>query len=229
MSQLSQKCLAVVDVCVARVTRLDSVGAPSVGGGDDFYVTDQIRQLVLTADANDGDEVELLNGCGCPSVEYKKDPYLKRVKVQLEVALWEPGLQEILIGSSLILDGSPSPIPIGGNVLAGVACGAGAPNVAIEAWGKAIDYDAPDPDLPWTRFIVPWTKVRPADVTIGGGPTPHSMEGFSRTNSRWATGPYGDQVVNGGTISLDPQAAWAWFFDDNAPTAACGYKSFASS
>lgn len=221
MAQLAQKCLAPVSICALRVTKLDAVGLVAAGPNNS-YVTDSLTEIQASPDIKTGDEVELANGCGCDIVSYKNDDILKRWTLQVTLGRLEPALQSLLLGGDVIYDASDVPVPIGWHWPVQQLCSAGGqPNVAVEAWAKAVDYDHQDQDYPWWHFVWPWAKFQIGQVTLGSAASTIPVSGFTRSNPGWGLGPYGD--------APEPiEQAGAVFLDTAVPTSHCGFQTAGS-
>lgn len=216
MAQLEQKCLSPVQICRLRITKLDSLGQV-VAGPNNAYVTDKVTEIQPNPTIRTGDEINLPDGCGCDIVNYKNDDVLIRWELALTLGALEPALQSLLLGGDLIYDDSDTPVPIGWHWPLQAQCStSGQPNVAVEAWSKAIDYDHPDPDLPWFHFIWPWAKFQIGQFTLGNSPATMPVNGFTRQNPNWLLGPYGDAP------EAVAQAGSVWL-DTSVPDATCGF------
>jgi hypothetical protein len=94
------------------------------------------------------------------------------------------------------------------------------PNVCLEAWQDAWDDDHQDAVLPYVHWIWPSSYWQFGAQTLQNDFNQPRLTGFSRGNSAWGLGIFGDQ----------PQAAQpmgGWWFDDTIPAAQCGYQSHA--
>lgn len=212
------ECTIPFEICRLRVTRLDAVGniAPEP---NNFWVTDKITQLVFTPDIETGADRVLLGGCGCIIAAAKIDDLRKRWTLTLDKGSIEPGLDELLLGDTVISSGGAA---IGTWSAPQIGCdSAGPPQVAIEAWAKNWDFDHQDAALPWIHFLFPMSQWQRAAETLSDDLATSPVAGFTRVNPVWGHGPYGDQ----------PEAAAAgadfgqWFTAVDPPDAACAYGS----
>jgi hypothetical protein len=100
-----------------------------------------------TPEYTEGDEVEEKNAAGEVCVYYKMPDVLKRVTFELAVCNPEPELEELLIGGTILEDGS--------DVVGWAAPETGVeatPNgVAFELWSRAIVGGKPAAVLPYFR------------------------------------------------------------------------------
>ena len=221
MPQLPQKCLTPVKACALRVTRLESDGT-AAPGPNNSYVSNKFTEIGVTTELREGAEQELLDGCGCPIVEFKEDDSFKRWTFTVSVGALEFGLLEMMLGTSLILDNSTIPVPIGMQFVTPAACGVNRPQVALEAWSRAIAYDESDPDLPYFHWVWPGVKFAPApgDLTLGADVAATELAGTGVQNSRFGD-PYNE-------LPEDPLGSGLVFLSDDFPTIACGYQTVGS-
>lgn len=222
MAQLEQKCLTPLKICALRATRLDADGTPAAGPNNS-YVTNRITELALGTEVRTGDEQELLDGCGCPILEYQEDDSFKRWTFGLSLGSLEFGLFEMLLGTPLILDDSDIPVPIGLQFNTPASCGAVRPKVALEVWSKAIAYDDQDPDKPWFHWVFPAAKFNPApdSLTLGAAAAPMVLNGRGVQNARFGD-PYAE-------LEEEPDASGQVFLATTFPTPECGFQTIGSS
>jgi hypothetical protein len=219
---MAAKCLNPIRFCAFRVTLLEVTGAVAAGPNNS-YVSGKGIQIQETLDIDEGTERVVRNGCDCIGAQYKPDPILKRRLLQLDRDALEPALESLMLGDTLILDGS-DPVGIADAEL-GVCSTTSRPRVAFEAWLEAYDVDHPDADVPYIHFVWPATTWTPGGtLTFGSDFMQPSLSGFSRENDLWGHGPYGDQVTPNGTpIALSTRG---YFYTDVAPPdTACGFAS----
>jgi hypothetical protein len=212
---MAAACLAPIKFCAFRVTRLDSLGNVAAGPNNS-YVSGHAIQLAVTPDIDAGTERVVRNGCDCISAQFKPDPIFKRWNFTLDRDAIEPGLEEMLLGDTVILDG-PDPIGIVG---ADLSVCAGLPHVAFEAWLELYSNDHKDPTWPYVHFVWPSTTWSPSGtLTFSADFQQPQLAAFSRSNPRWGHGPYSPaQPVNIST--------WGKFYTASAPPAsACGYAT----
>jgi len=222
MAQLEQKCLTPLKICALRVTRLNQDGTPAAGPNNS-YVTNRLSQIELGSEVREGDEQEMLDGCGCPILEFKEDDSFKRWTFGLSLGSIEFGLKEMLLGTPLILDDSTIPVPIGLQFNTPAGCGAVRPKVALEVWSKAIAYDDQDPDKPWFHWVFPGAKFNPApdSLTLGADANPIVLNGRGVQNTRFGD-PYNE-------LPEPPEGSGQVFLSEDFPVPECGYQTIGSS
>lgn len=222
MSQNAVKCPTLLHICKLRVTRLNQLtGAVATPTANNHYVTDKVVSLEVTPEILDGEKKELISGCDCVVVAYRGKDKILRYNLKLELAAFEPGLLELLTGSTLIADNSTVPVPMGLHLPDQVQCTTpGQPMVAIEAWGDLYIKDSPDVTWPYYRFVLPGTFWQLDSWTMENELSPITLNGWSRQNPTW-TNPYLD--LPNGMTTIQPQGSI--FFDSSQPAAYCGYST----
>lgn len=213
---MAAECLAAIHLCRIRATRLDAVGAP-VAGPNNSYVSDIPITLQVTPQIQAGEDKTLVGGCDCIVAQYRGFDKFKYFTLELDRGKLEPGLEEMLLGSSVILDGSD---PIGNWFPADQTfdCSNPQPNICLEAWQDLWEDDHQHAVLPYLHWIWPSTYWQIAQTSLGNDFLQPKLTAFTRGNSEWGEGIYGDQ----------PEAAESnggYFYSDSIPTAQCGYQS----
>ncbi len=215
---MAAECLAAIHLCRIRATRLDATGAP-VAGPNNSYVTDTPITLQVTPQIQAGEDKTLVGGCDCIVAQYRGYDKLKYFTLELDLGKIEPGLKEMLLGASAILDGSD---PIGNWWPSDQVfdCSNPAPNIAFEAWQDAWEDDHQHAVLPYIHWIWPSTYWQIAQHQLANDFFQPKLTAFTRGNTEWGEGIYGDQ----------PEAAEAnggYWYSADIPTAECGYQSHA--
>lgn len=225
MPQNSVICPTTVNVCIARFTRLNADGTVATPPNN-AYVTDAIQKVVATPQYDAGVDVTLLNGCNAVRATYKTPDRFKRWDFALDFVAQEPALMELLLGSTLLLDGSTIPVASGWSW---PEVGSSPPPVAGEFWQDNWLNDglAATPQR-YSRYIYPMMFLQPAADTLEGSLKTQSMQGQSRQNAQWASGPYGDQVKPGGLVAQAVGKNGGVLWSDTLPAAVCGYKATTS-
>jgi hypothetical protein len=215
---MAAECLAALHLCRVRATRLDDVGNP-VAGPNNVVVSDTPMVLNVTPNVEAGADKTLVGGCDCIIATYRGFDKLKRFDLSLDMGLMEPALFELMTGSAAILDGTD---PIGNWFpINQFDCSVAAqPNVCFEGWQTGWNEDQQDATWPYIHWIFPSSFWRYDAATLQDDFTQPKLTGFTRGNSNWGTGIFGDL----------PEAAeqlGGWFYDASIPTASCGYQSHA--
>lgn len=216
---MTKICDAAIHLCAVRVTRLDSIGNP-VAGPNNVYVTENSIQVTVKPEVEAGVSKTLVGGCDCIIADYRGYDKLKRFNLEIDLGKLEPGLQEMMIGASAILDADLDPIGIWWP--SQLSCNdPSQPNVCFEGWQDLWedDHQASAP-FRFVHWIWPSTFWQIGDHTLQNDFNQPKLTGFTRGNPNWGLGIYGDL----------PEAAeplGGWFYDDSIPTAECGWQSHA--
>lgn len=217
---MAAECLAAIHLCAIRVTRLDAAGN-TAPGPNNSYVTNKPIQLGMTPVIEAGQDKTLVGGCDCLIASYRGYDKLKRFDLELDMGVVEPGLIEMLIGADAIFSG--------GDVIGDwwahdqtFACGTNPqPNVAVEAWQDNWLDDAQDPTLPYLHWIFPSSYWQIAAQTLQNDFLQPKLTGFTRGNTVFGTGPYGD-------LPEAAQPLGGFFQTTTRPTGDCGYATVAA-
>lgn len=214
-------CASTVEICAVRVTRLASDGSVHPAA-DNSYVVQDVIQLQYTPNVREGEEREMIGGCGgCVIASKTDEDTLRRFDLELQAGRLEPGLVEMMAGGTVV---EATEGAIGFLLGEKRACGVAQERVAFEAWSKRwTEDDEQDPDLPWWHWIWPSVAWVPGQNTLQADFGAFTLTGKSRVNSSWGTGPYGDQPGNVGAAHLGVFASAA-----DLPTATCEYQTVAT-
>lgn len=222
-------CFQPLDLCAARVTRLNaSTGAPVPGAGN-AVITNAPIKLDVGFDLEAGDDLVQKNGCGRIVSAFQDVDRLKSLKLAMDLTYLDAYLLELMTGSQVFSSGGN---PIGFQSVA-VGSDANAP-VCLEAWSKAWDNGSPaiptftSPNAAYIHWVFPKTTWHITDFTLEHGFMVVPIAGKGEENTRiTANGPFDDWpagVAGPGGITR----TFGWFFDSNLPTATCGYTSVPS-
>lgn len=215
------ECASTVEICAVRATRLASDGTVDIHI-DNSYIVSDVIQLQFTPNIREGQDRELLGGCGgCVIASKTDEDTLRRFDLQLDAGRLEPGLVEMLIGATVIEDTNG---PLGFLYGAKQDCGTPQSRVAFEAWSKrwTVD-DEQDPVWPWWHWIWPSVAFVPGQNTLQADFGPVVLTGKSRANTAWGFGPYGDQPASVGANQI---AVWA--SQEDLPVGTCDYETVAT-
>ncbi len=219
---MADQCLAAIHLCAIRVTRLDSVGNPEEGPNNS-YVSDKPIQLGMTPVIEAGADRTLVGGCDCLVATYRGYDKLKRFDLELDLGLLEPGLIEMLIGADVIMGGTADADVIGDWWPSAQTFQCATPaqnNVCFEAWQDGWTDDAQDPTNPYIHWIFPSSYWQIAAQTLQNDFLQPKITGFTRGNSVWGEGVYGD-------LPEAAQPLGGWFYTNERPSAECGYQTVA--
>lgn len=216
---MTDVCLAAIHLCRVRATRLDADGTPTPGPNN-VYVSDKPLVLNVTPVYEAGKESTLVGGCDCIVATYRGFDKLKRFDFELDLATLEWGLFEMMTGGAAIVDTGA----VIGNWFNDNAfdCSTPAqPNVAIEGWQTAWDEDRQATTFAHVHWLWPSTFWSVSALSLQNDFNQPKLTGFSRGNTAWGEGIYGDQP------EASPALGGGWL-TDSIPTAACGYQTQAT-
>lgn len=215
------ECASTVEICAVRATRLAADGTVDIHP-DNVYVVQDVIQLQFTPNIREGQEREMLGGCGgCVIASKTDEDSLRRFDLELQDGRLEPGLAEMLFGGTVIEDTNG---PLGFLYGEKRDCGTPQPRVAFEAWSKrwTVD-DEQDPIWPWWHWIWPSVAWVPGQNTLQADFGPVVAAGKTRANTAWGFGPYGDQPADVGANQIG-----VWASRADLPTATCDYSTIAT-
>lgn len=213
---MSAICGSTIKICRTRVTRLDSVGNPEAGPNN-VYVTDKQLMLTATPQIEAGVERTLVGGCDCIVAHYHGYDKLKFFTLELDMGTIEPALIEMLIGADAITEGGS----VAGDWWPSqLSCSdAAQPNVCFEAWTDRWQDDAPAASpVRYMHWIWPSSFWQIAPYTLQLDFLQPKFTAFTRANSNWGLGIYGDQPEAAGPLG-------GFFPTDTLPDALCDYQS----
>lgn len=215
-------CTIPFEICRARFTRLTAVGNVAAGPNNS-WVTDKITEFVYTPEIETGDDRVLKGGCGQIIAAAKNPDLRKRWTLSLSKGSIEPGLDELLLGDTVILSG-PDAIGTWSGPQIGSSA-SGPPPVAVEVWTKNWEFDHQHPTRPWLHWVFAMSEWQRQAQTLNDDLSISPVAGFTRVNPVWGHGPYGEQpeaMPSGKDVGVWEQAA-------DPPAADCGYKTVAPS
>lgn len=210
---MAVNCGASFGVCAIRVTKVDVTGAVVDEPGNS-YVSDNPTSVAVRPNFEEGQAFSLRSGCGCSIARFKAKDTFNWWEFTFQMGALEPVLQAMLLGSATIEDGAD----VVGEAFAGaLACDEDEPAVALEFWTQHILGGGQDALHPYIHWTFPKTVWRLGDNTFEEGFAQPTVEGFSRTNNQWGSGPYGDGPPDDQDIS---EGGW-WKENNGLPTADC--------
>jgi hypothetical protein len=211
------ECLAAIHLCRIRATRLHPDGSP-MSGPNNVYVSDKPIQLAVTPVYVAAKDSDLVGGCDCLVATYRGFDKLKRLDFALDLGALEWGLFEMMTGASAILSGGD----LIGNWFNSNAfdCSVAAqPNVCFEGWQTGWSEDRQDATWPYVHWIWPSTYWALGADTLQNDFNQPKLTGFSRGNSEWGLGIFGDMPEECGQLGGN-------FLCKTIPAAVCGYQHY---
>jgi hypothetical protein len=199
-----------VQVCRARVARLDTNGVPLPGAGN-LFVSDFLMTVSSEPEVTEGEDIELQNGCGDNDVVYKDEDRIKRFNIEVSWTKPDPVLHALLTGGDVLSD-------------AGEALGFAAPElgrgvgrrVSFEAWSKHILDGEQHPEFPWIRWVWPRTYFTLGTRELANAALENPLTGYGVQNPNFYDGPAND--IPADYLSMSHRAFY-WFYDEVIPEA----------
>ncbi len=220
-------CFGSLQVCATRVGKLDVNGAPDPGANNG-YVTDALIQAGVTLDIRDGDEFELINGCGGICQTFKDCDRILRASISLELCTLDSELISLLLPNGQLFTDTGTGDAIGFELPpSDEDCPFG---TSLELWTKAWDQNqqATPPFLggstiAYFRFFFPKVRWQLGDLTLENEILRLPVNGIAEENDQiTVNGPFNDFNVDvaaqGGITNVG-----GWFLDGTIPTAQCGF------
>lgn len=199
---MANACFPMVRGRRFRMTRLDGCGNP-VLGPDSTYVSDGVISVALTANNDEGEEINVTNSNGDICVLDEPCPRLLNYSVEIEFCRVNVGLFSMLTGQRAIeSEGDVIGFAINSEV---EVCDTG---YALEAWtGIPTDACEPGQGQQYGYILLPF--LRPGtlgDFTIENAAITFTLTGsVTQKGTNWGVGPY-DVINVGGVPSPLPEA-----------------------
>lgn len=230
MAQRSVPCGESLGVCRLRITALDPITGCVASEADNSYVLDDLISIVVTPNIETGVDTTLIGGCGCKIATFKAPDILKRFDLTLVTPKKSAALESLLLDGGVLYDDSTAPVPVGFSFPTGADCGSEVRPVAVEFWTKNWTDDAQDSALPWIHWVFPFSIWSPGPFTAQNDFAQPDFNGFTRSNTCWGDGPYGDgpeSIYGASSFSLE---TGGWFYSpDDLPAANCDFATIAPS
>lgn len=216
-------CGVPLGLCAMRITRLIDTTGCVAPEPDNSFVTDELISLQLTPVVEAGADTTLTGGCDCVIASYRGTDKLKRFEFTITDPKLAPALYEMMIGGGVILDGTD---PVGTTWPAELECGEEQAAVSLEFWVKHWSGSSQDTTFPWIHHVYPQTYWQIGQQQFENDFAQPTLTGFSRSNSCWGDGPYGDgpEAEYGNPDDISNGAFWYTATDPPADTE-CDYGS----
>jgi hypothetical protein len=204
-----------------RLTRLDSTTGCVDGTSDNSFVTTELISLQLTPVVEAGADTTLTGGCDCVIASYRGTDKLKRWEFTITSPKLSPAMYEMMIGGMIIADGAD---PVGTAWPGEAACGVDQAAVALEFWVKHWNGSAQDATYPWIHHVYPQTLWQIGQQQFQNDFAQPTLTGFSRANTCWNDGPYGDGPAAEYGFAGDIEYGTFYYTDTEPPAdTACDY------
>jgi len=220
---MAAPCGVALGLCAFRLTRLISTTGCVAASPDNSFVTTDLISLTLTPVIEAGADTTLKGGCDCIVASYRGVDSLKRFDFEITNPKLSPALYEMMIGGGLISTGG---FPVGTTWPAQLDCGDAQEVVAIEFWVKHWNGSSQDTTYPWIHHVYPQTLWQIGQQQFQNDFAQPTLTGFSRTNSCWGDGPYGDGPEALYGTSIDISSGGFYYQAGNPPAdTACDYSN----
>ena len=210
---MAVNCGVSFGICAIRITKVDATGSV-LNEADNSYVSDKAISIGLSPNIEAGNNFSLRNGCGCSLARFKANDIFNWFEFTFADGALEPEMMALMLGAETIVSGADV---VGLAFPGALDCSDDEPAVALEFWTKHIVGSAQDGTLPWVHWVFPKTVWQLGDNTAEEDFMQSALSGFSRTNTQWGDGPYGD----GPPDSQDLREGGYWKTAVDPPTAAC--------
>lgn len=221
-------CVGQYSACALRAARLNAQCTPLNSLGD-IVVTAALVTLNMTADVDEGKKFEPKTACGAIPWTAEEEDKIKRYNIDLQLAIWDYELIEILTGAALL---------IGEGTWANKVVGFESPGpnadpfngCSLEVFTKTSGSGGPcgptSTNPPYVRHIFPRCKFRLGDHTIENEVLFANFTGWSTNNASWN---YGAVTLEwDATAPLSDDAPYAQIYSATLPTTGCGIITTAS-
>lgn len=218
---MAAPCGVPLGLCAMRITRLDSTTGCVAPSPDNSFVSTELISLQLTPVVEAGADTTLTGGCDCVIASYRGIDKLKRFEFEITSPKLSAAMYEMMIGGGVISDAT---VPVGTTWPAELSCGESQDSVALEFWVKHWNGSSQDSTYPWIHHVYPQTLWQIGQQQFQNDFAQPTLSGFSRSNSCWGDGPYGDgpEAEYGTPIDISSGGFYYTATDPPADTA-CDY------
>jgi hypothetical protein len=218
---MAAPCGVALGLCAFRVTRLIPTTGCVAASPDNSFVTTDLISLSLNPVVEAGADTTLKGGCDCIVASYRGVDSLKRFEFEITNPKLSPALYEMMIGGGIINSGG---FPVGTTWPGQLDCGDTQDSVAIEFWVKHWNGSSQDATYPWIHHTYPQTLWQIGQQQFQNDFAQPTLSGFSRANSCWGDGPYGDGPEATYGLSIDMSSGGFYYTATNPPVdTACDY------
>jgi hypothetical protein len=196
------KCFPLIRGRTLRATKLDGCGN-TVPGSQSQVVTDGYISVALTANTEEGEEIQITNAAGKICISDIPAPTLIGYGIEVTLCGVDPSLINLLTGQAVVYNDDTTPEVVGFRVNSGVDLDQS--GFALEVWtGVPSTACEPGEDQSYGYLLIPFVKGGVlGDFTIENGAVNFQITGAnSKDGSLWGVGPY--DVVLDGTDTPSP-------------------------
>lgn len=227
---MATRCYSPVGGERMRVTRLDNCGRP-VFGDCSQVVSDGFVEVSVTANIDEGTEINVANAAGRTCVRRPARPQLLGYTVEIQFCRVDPAILEIMTGQSPVLDGDGDEV--------GVRISSGEQNVsgfALEIWSDVPGAECgEEAEGSFQYLLFPFFQAGIiGDFTIGNDAVNFTVSNAAtRDGAGWGVGPYNVVLDADGNPSglLQPIGSQdhmhVQYTEVEPPEASCGCQALA--
>ena len=171
-----------------RVIGLDACGTVKTGVGSQQVISDGFVSINRTGEYEDPDEFIVKNANGDICLNYRTNPQLKWVNLEMTFCKVDPEMFNVMTGSPLVMDDALTPNAVGFRTRAGVV---GTVNFSLEVWTNLGGNPCSGGTVEYGYYLVPWVvQGTLGDLTFENGPISFVVNAISKQGSNWGTGPF---------------------------------------
>ncbi len=183
-------CYQPVGGRIMRVIKVDACGTVLTGGSSCKVVTDGWVSVQRTAEYEDPDEFIVKNANGDICLNYRTNPQLKWLNLEIAFCKVDPELLNLVSGSPIVLDDTPvTPNAVGIRTREGVVSTV---NFSLELWTNMSDSsNCSGGSVQYGYYLAPWiVQGTIGDLTFENGPVSFTVTARTKKGSLWGTGPF---------------------------------------
>ncbi len=218
---MTQVCLPAGPIDAIRIALVDECTDAPVAGASNGYVFNCFRDVVMTANIEDGDETVLKNVAGKKCWQTKKCDEVKDYNIEFTLLNPDYELTNLLTGQTLINNGAEN---IGYYQLEGANC---LPWVSVELFEQIPDESCAAAHkyrrlvFPKVRFKLPGVETEDPFrlVKFEGRTSPAEL-------ANWGNGPYNDSPFDFSAVTAGVQTQYIEMFDDTIVSTLAGQCGF---
>lgn len=210
-------CFSSALLCAVRSARLDANGNFATGA-DGLSVTDQAIELRGDPIVSRGSQLEQKNGCDQVCFKMENPDRVTGYTLRAQLCALDAELFEMWTGGTLLVENGDTvgyEIPASDATLNGVS---------IEGWAYAWNGEEralKNGAAAYWRHVFPKVVWTPGGIVLNNGLWVVEMTGKASKNGGFDTGPACD-------LPAIISEAYAFYFDDAVPDAACGSQTLAA-
>ena len=177
-----------------RVTAVDNLGRPKFGACSSV-VTEGWVNVNVTAELDEGTEVNTTTASGLSCLAEKPCPQLKWLNVSMQFCLVDPDLAALINPTFKKLTDYKGDT-VGWEESYDQSCTEG---IALEVWMKLSGYESDDryAEGGWLYYLIPFISGGTiGDDEIGAAGLNLTLTGRTRKGTNWGVGPYNDVQLN---------------------------------